>query len=317
LERVQEKAVAKVSCRKAFTKVLLEAALNNPRIYAIATDSRGSVTLDGFARELPDQFLELGIAEQNAVALASGLASTGRNVFVAGPACFLCGRSFEQIKIDVAYNRSNVKIIGVSAGVSYGPLGGTHTALHDFASLRALPNIKIFVPSDNVAAEGITGLLTRMEGPAYMRTGRGDVEAVYQEPEAFEEGKAKMVSPGDDLAIIACGEMVFQAKTAAALLENRGIGARVIDMWSLKPLDEAAVLRAAIETGRVLTVEEHSVSGGLGEAVSHLLGENHPVRMKILGFPDEEYQVGKNSELFHYYGLDAEGIVQAALSLLR
>ncbi|MDR0450864.1 MAG: hypothetical protein LBH26_06335 [Treponema sp.] len=308
--------MAKVSCRKAFTKALLEAALKNPRIYAVATDSRGSVTLDSFARELPDQFLELGIAEQNAVALASGLASTGRNVFVAGPACFLCGRSFEQIKIDVAYNRSNVKIIGVSAGVSYGPLGGTHTALHDFASLRALPNIKIFVPSDNVAAGAITGLLTRMEGPAYMRTGRGDVEAVYQEPEAFTEGKAKMLCPGDDLAIIACGETVFPAKTAAAMLKGRGIGARVIDMWSLKPLDEETALRAALETGRVLTVEEHSVHGGLGEGLSHLFGERHPVRMKILGFPDEEYRVGKNSELFRYYGLDAEGIARAALSLL-
>lgn len=308
--------MAKVSCRKAFTQILLEAALNNPRIYAIATDSRGSVTLDGFARELPDQFLELGIAEQNAVALASGLASTGRNVFVAGPACFLCGRSFEQIKVDVAYNQSNVKIIGVSAGVSYGPLGGTHTALHDFASLRALPNIKIFVPSDNVAAGAITGLLTKMEGPAYMRTGRGDVEAVYRESETFEEGRAKILCPGDDLSIIACGEMVFPAKIAAAMLKERGIGARVIDMWSLKPLDEKIVLSSAFETGRILTVEEHSVYGGLGEAVSHVTAEHHPVKMKILGFPDEEYQVGKNSELFHYYGLDAEGIVRAALALL-
>jgi transketolase len=310
-------SVAKVSCRKAFTKTLLEAARGNPRICAIATDSRGSVTLDGFARELPDQFLELGIAEQNAVALAAGLASTGRNVFVAGPACFLCGRSFEQIKIDVAYNRSNVKIIGVSAGVSYGPLGGTHTALHDFASLRALPNIKIFVPSDNAAAEAITWLLARMEGPAYMRTGRGDVEAVYETPGIFEEGKAKEICPGDDLTIIACGEMVFPAKTAAAMLKDRGIGARVIDMWSLKPLDEGIAIRAALETGQVLTVEEHSVYGGLGEAVSHLLAENHPVRVKILGFPDEEYPVGKNSELFRYYGLDAEGIARAALSLGR
>jgi transketolase len=308
--------VAKVSCRKAFTKVLLEAARNNSRIYAIATDSRGSVTLDGFARELPEQFLELGIAEQNAVAFAAGLASTGRNVFVSGPACFLCGRGFEQIKVDVAYNRSNVKIVGVSAGVSYGPLGGTHTALHDFASLRALPNIKIFAPSDNVAAEAVTRLLTSMEGPAYMRTGRGDVEAVYQEPEIFEEGKAKTICPGDDLSIIACGEMVFQAKLAAAMLKDRGIGARLVDMWSLKPLDEETILRCAAETGRILTVEEHSVYGGLGEAVSHVTGENHPVKIRILGFPDEEYKVGKNSELFHYYGLDAEGIVQAALSLL-
>jgi transketolase len=307
----------KVSCRKAFTKVLLEEARRNPGIHAITTDSRGSVTLDSFARELPDQFLELGIAEQNAVSFAAGLASTGRNVFVAGPACFLCGRSFEQIKVDVAYNQSNVKIIGVSAGVSYGPLGGTHTALHDFASLRALPHIKIFVPADSAAAEGITRQLAAMKGPAYMRTGRGDVEAVYEEGEAFENGKAKTVCQGNDLSIIACGEMVYQAKTASAMLKERGISARVIDMWSLRPFDEETVLRCAAETGYVITVEEHSIYGGLGEAVSHVAVEKHPVKMKILGFPDEEYKVGKNTELFHYYGLDAEGIVRAALSLVR
>jgi transketolase len=309
--------MAKVSCRKAFTQALLEAARGNPRIYAIATDSRLSVTLDSFARELPDQFLELGIAEQIAVALAAGLASTGRNVFVAGPACFLAGRSFEQIKVDVAYNKSNVKIVAVSAGVSYGPLGGTHTALHDFASLRALPNIQIFVPADNAAAGAITRRLAVMEGPAYMRTGRGDVEAIYGEAEIFEPGKAKIIGNGKDIAIIACGEMVYQAKTAASLLQKRGIGARVIDMWSLRPLDEDAILQAARETGRVLTVEEHSIYGGLGEAAAHLLAEQYPVRMKILGFPDEEYKVGKSGELFHYYGLDAEGIAGSAQSLLR
>jgi transketolase len=156
-----------------------------------------------------------------------------------------------------------------------------------------------------------------MEGPAYMRTGRGDVEAVYAEGEIFEPGKAKIIGDGKDIAIIACGEMVYQAKTAASLLKERGIGALVIDMWSLRPLDEDALLRAARETGRVLTVEEHSIYGGLGEAAAHLLAEQYPVRMKILGFPDEEYKVGKSGELFHYYGLDAEGIACVAQSLLR
>jgi transketolase len=309
--------MAKVSCRKAFTKTLLAAARKDPLIYAIATDSRGSVTLGEFASELPGQFLELGIAEQNALAAAAGLAAAGRNVFVAGPACFLAARGFEQIKVDVAYNKSNVKVIGVSAGVSYGPLGGTHTCLHDFASLRALPNIHIFAPSDNIQAEAITRHLVSYKGPAYMRTGRGDVEAVYPEDEQFEMGRAKLVCPGTDMTIIACGELVWHAKNAAAHLAGQGVSARVLDMFTLKPFDEKAVIAAAKETGAILTVEEHSVSGGLGELAAHICAENHPVKMKILGFPDEEYKVGNSADLFAHYGLDTAGIVRSALRLVR
>jgi len=307
----------KVSCRKAFTRTLLEAARKDTKLYAVATDSRGSVTLSDFADELPGQFLELGIAEQNALSIAAGLASVGRNVFAAGPACFLCARGFEQIKVDVAYNRSNVKVVGVSAGVSYGPLGGTHTALHDFASLRALPNIQIYVPSDGVQAAAITKHLVDFEGPAYLRTGRGDVESIYPEGELFEMGKAKPVRDGTDMTIIACGEMVWHAKCAAEQLAKNGISVRVLDMFTLKPFDGEAVLAAAGETGAILTVEEHSVNGGLGELVARITAENHPVKMKILGFPDEEYKTGGSTALFSHYGLDSAGIVRAAYSLLR
>jgi transketolase len=308
--------VAKVSCRRAFTETLLKAAREDPRICVITTDSRGSVTLDKFAAELPGRFIELGIAEQNALAFAAGLASVGRNVFVAGPACFLNARGFEQIKVDVAYNKSNVKVIGVSAGVSYGPLGGTHTTLHDFASLRALPNIRIFAPSDNIQTEAITEYLVSFRGPAYMRTGRGDVEPVYERGESFEMGRAKRVAQGKDLAIIACGEMVRQALNAADLLREEGISAAVIDMFTLKPFDEEAVLQAARETGAILTVEEHSLYGGLGEQTAHIIGEKYPVRIKILGFPDAEYKVGRSGELFAWYGLDGPGIAAAARSLI-
>jgi transketolase len=286
-------------------------------LYAVATDSRGSVTLGDFAVELPGQFLELGIAEQNALAVAAGLASVGRNVFVTGPACFLCARGFEQIKVDVAYNKSNVKIVGVSAGVSYGPLGGTHTALHDFASLRALPNISIFVPSDNIQAEAITRHLVQYQGPAYFRTGRGDVEAIYQEGEYFEMGKAKLVNNGTDMTIIACGELVYYAKNAAIQLAKEGIAVRVLDMFTLKPFDEGAVLAAARETSAILTVEEHSINGGLGELVAHITAEKHPIKMKIMGFPDEEYKIGSSVDLFAHYGLDTKGIVQSIHSLLE
>ncbi|MCL1819676.1 MAG: transketolase family protein [Oscillospiraceae bacterium] len=305
-----------VSCRKAFTSTLLELAKNDPSIYAVATDSRGSVTLGDFAEQLPEQFAEVGIAEQNAVAMAAGLAITGKNVFVTGPACFLAARAYEQIKVDIAYNISNVKIVGVSAGVSYGPLGGTHTSLHDFAGMRALPNLSVFAPCDAVQARYITEYLAKYSGPAYMRMGRGDVERVYDDDETFEIGKAKLVKDGSDAAIIACGEMVYYAKQAAELLQKGGISARVLDMFTIKPFDTEAVIKAAQETRAIVTVEEHSVFGGLGEQVSHIVSENCPVKMKIMGFPDEEIKIGNSAELFNHYGLTPEGIAAEVKRLL-
>lgn len=308
--------MAKVSCRKAFSNTLLEVAKEDKNIYTIATDSRGSVTTSQFFKELPEQSVELGIAEQNAVAMGAGLSLTGKNVFVTSPACFLAARSYEQVKVDVAYNNTNVKLIGVSAGVSYGPLGCTHTSLHDFASMRSLPNIHVYAPSDGVQTAWLIRRMTQWKGPAYIRMGRGDVEEVYPEGTEFEEGKAKIVREGSDVSIIACGEMVYYAVEAAKLLEESGISARVIDMYCLKPLDAETIIKAAKETKAIVTVEEHSVNGGLGELVSHVVVENAPCAMAILGFPDEEYIVGKSGELFKHYGLTPENIAANARRLL-
>lgn len=307
--------MAKVSCRRAFTSTLLKEARADPSIWAVATDSRGSVTLSSFAEELPCQFVECGIAEQDAVGLAAGLARTGKNVFVTGPACFLAARAYEQVKVDVGYNKSNVKIVGVSAGVSYGPLGCTHTTMHDYASMRALPSLQILAPSDAVQTAYLTGLLAKAQGPCYMRMGRGDVEAVYPEGETFEIGRAKTVCEGKDVTLIACGEMVAPAKAAAALLGEKGVSARVLDMFTVKPLDEAAVRAACRETGGIITVEEHSTLGGLGEAVAHIAAEEAQAPVRILGLP-EEVVIGKSSELFEYYGLTAENIAAQAKKLL-
>ncbi|MEG2020822.1 MAG: transketolase family protein, partial [Oscillospiraceae bacterium] len=213
--------MANSSCRKEFTDALLQHAKKDKKIYTVATDSRGSVTSDRFFDELPQQSVELGIAEQNAVAFAAGLALTGKNVFVTGPACFLAARSFEQIKVDVAYNETNVKIIGVSGGVSYGPLGGTHTSLHDIASMRALPNIEVFIPSDGCQTRAITNYMAEKKGPVYMRTGRGDVPQVYMQNEKFDIKKAKILQNGTDVTIIACGEMVHYAKLAGEQLSQQ------------------------------------------------------------------------------------------------
>lgn len=309
--------MAKVSCRKAFSDVLLETARENQNIYTVATDSRGSVTTSKFFKKLPEQSVELGIAEQNAVAFGAGLALTGKNVFVTSPACFLAARSYEQVKVDVAYNNTNVKLIGVSAGVSYGPLGCTHTSLHDFASMRSLPNIRVFAPADGVQTAWLIREMTAWNGPAYIRMGRGDVEEVYPQGTQFEMGKAKTVCEGTDVTIIACGEMVYYAVQAAKLLEAEGISVRVIDLFCLKPLDEEAIVKAAQETKAIVTVEEHSINGGLGELVSHVVVENCPRKMAILGFPDEEYVVGKSSELFQHYGLTPENIAFHAKRLLK
>ncbi len=308
--------MAKVSCRKAFCQRLLERARKDKDIYAVCTDSRGSVTIGAMAQELPGQFVEAGIAEQNAVAVGAGLALTGKRVFVCGPACFLAARAYEQVKIDVAYNCTNVKVIGVSAGVSYGPLGCTHTSLHDFASMRSLPNIQVLAPADAVQAQAIADYLMENDGPAYVRMGRGDVEAVYPEGELFEVGKAKLVRDGSDVTLIACGEMVYYAVQAAQLLAEEGIHARVLDLFCLKPADEEAVRRAACETGAIVTVEEHSVNGGLGELVARITSESHPVPLMALGFPDEEYLVGKSQDLFRHYGLTPENIADCARQVM-
>lgn len=306
----------KVSCRKAFAAQLLEEAHNNERIWSIATDSRGSALTTNFADELPERFVECGIAEQNAVGIAAGLAKTGKNVFVVGPASFLAARSYEQVKVDVAYNKTNVKIVGVSAGVSYGPLGCTHTTMHDFASMRALPNIGILTPADDVQARWIAKQLAGIDGPYYVRMGRGDVEGVYDEGESFELGKAKCISDGSDVTIIACGECVAPAIHAAEKLKESGISARVIDMFTIKPLDEEAVRKAISETKGIVTVEEHSVCGGLGEAVAHIAAETGKVPVKMIGLP-EEVIIGKSSELFEYYGITPDNIAKTAMELCK
>lgn len=308
---------AKGSCRRAFTDTLCELAPIYPQFNAVTTDARGSVTLERFAQEFPQQFVEMGIAEQDAVSVSAGLAMTGKNVFVCGPACFLTTRSLEQVKVDVAYNHTNVKVVGVSGGLSYGPLGATHTTVTDIAQIRCIFNMMVLLPCDAAQTKALTRQLAEMTGPAYMRMGRGDVYDVYAPDATFTIGKANQLREGIDLTIIACGEMVWYALQAAEKLSAQGIHARVLDMFTVKPLDREAVLKAAQETGCILTVEEHSIYGGLGGAVAELLIQNHPVPMKIMGLPDEDIILGNSQELFTYYGIDGDGICKGALELLK
>jgi transketolase len=309
--------INKIPCRKAFTDAILEAAKKDKHIFVVTSDARGSVTLDEFARELPGQFVEVGIAEQNSVGVAAGLSLAGNNVFACGPACFYSSRSLEQIKVDVAYSNTNVKIIGVSGGVSYGALGSTHHSLHDIAVMRTFPGLEVYLPADRFQTVSLTEYLVGSDKPAYVRVGRGAVPDVYSRADVFVSGKANILTMGDDISIIACGETVYHAVEAAKELLVSGIKARVIDMHTLKPADKTAVLAAARETGHIITVEEHSIYGGLGAIVAEITAQECPVKLKILGIPDVNVVSATPSELFAYYGLDKTSIVREAKAMLK
>ncbi|HEY9053191.1 MAG TPA: transketolase C-terminal domain-containing protein, partial [Rectinemataceae bacterium] len=293
------------SCRHAFSSTLLEMARSRSELWAVCSDSRGSAAMEGFAEALPERFVEAGIAEQDAVGIAAGIASFGNTVFVCGPACFYSARSLEQVKVDVAYSRADVKVVGISGGLSYGPLGSTHHSLHDLAVMRAIPGIEVFVPCDTASTKAVTEYLASSGKPAYLRLGRAPVADVYCEafPSPFVPGKALTLREGGDCSIIAAGECVQPALEAADILAKSGIRARVLDFCSIKPLDEGAIAAAASQTGCILTVEEHSIHGGLGAAVAEIVVQTRPVPMRILGVPDEWAPCGSSAELFRHYGL--------------
>lgn len=306
-----------IACRKSFTDTLLELAREDKDIIAVTTDARGSVTLNDFADALPEQFVECGIAEQDAVGISAGLAHSGKKVFVCGPACFYVARSLEQVKVDLAYSENNVKILGVSGGVAYGALGATHHSLHDMAVLRTFPGMHIVLPCDARQTRKLVKQLVDYPHPVYVRVGRAAVPDVYENDDfEFTIGKANQLLDGTDLTIIGTGETVYHAYQAGLELRKQGINARVLDMASIKPCDEEAILKAAKETGRIITVEEHSQYGGLGAMVTEILSEN-PVPVRILGIPDENVVHGNSAEIFAHYGLNAEGIVKSALDFIK
>lgn len=300
-----------IACRKSFTDELLRLGKLDKDIIAVTSDARGSVTLGDFANELPEQFVECGIAEQDAVGISAGLAHSGKKVFVCGPACFYVARSLEQVKVDLAYSKNPVTILGVSGGIAYGALGATHHSLHDIAALRTFPGMSVFLPADGQQTKVLVGKLVDYPEAAYVRVGRAAVPEVYPEGfEDFEIGKANEIHEGTDVTVIACGEPVWHALEAAKRLEAEGISVRVLDFsLALKPCDREAVIRAAKETKRIITVEEHSRYGGLGALVCEIVCEEAPgVPVKILGIPDENAVHGTDKEIRHHYGLDADGI---------
>jgi transketolase len=308
---------AELANLEVFAATLLELARKNADLLVVTSDSRGSAKLAPFAKAAPGQIVEVGIAEQNLVGIAAGLAAAGKMVFAVSPACFLTARSLEQIKNDVCYSDRPVSVIGISAGVSYGPLGTTHHSLHDFAVLRAIHNITIIAPADNFETREAIKAAAALQTPAYLRFGKNTMPHLPRLVPGFELGKASLIRQGKDFSFIGCGEAVAPAAAAAESLAGEGIECRVISMHTIKPLDESAVLQAATETGGVITVEEHSVHGGLGEACASLLLQSGlHTHFKIVGFPDEHTVTGSQQEIFQHYGIDGPGLAATARKLL-
>jgi len=310
--------VNKIANRQVLCETLLGIARTDKDILVLASDSRGSASMVPFVKELPEQFVETGIAEQNLVGIAAGLASCGKKPWVTSPACFLSMRAIEQVKVDVAYSGTNVKLVGISGGVSYGALGMSHHSLQDLAVTRAIPGLTVVMPADRHETKRMTEALAAHQGGVYLRIGRNPVQDVYASDDyEFEIGKAVTMREGSDLTIIAAGETVRIALDTAEALAAEGVGCRVVNMHTIKPLDEEAAIRAAKETGHIITLEEHSIHGGLGAAVAEVVIQRHPVSMRIIGIPDEPAVTGSTAEVFRHYGMHAKQLCKLALEMIR
>ena len=302
---------------EVFADSLLEYGKNDRNIIVVTSDSRGSGKLTGFGKQLPDQMVEIGIAEQNLVGVAAGLASAGKKPFAVSPACFLTARALEQIKNDVAYSNQPVRLVGISAGVSYGALGTTHHSLHDFAVLQAINNISIVAPADNNETRAAILTACELNQPLYLRFGKKPMPNLPFTQGDFQFGKGRVLREGDDIAFIASGETVLPAFMAAAKLADQGIESTVISMHTLKPLDTDLLAEIATQCRAMITVEEHSVHGGLGSAcASFLLQSGYHKPFRIVGIPDEPTVNGSQQEIFKHYGITADGLADIAMNIL-
>ncbi len=303
------------STREAFGEALLRLGEENPNIVALAAGCSDSTKMDAFVKRFPERYIEAGIAEANMVGIAAGLALAGKIPFASSFAAFVPGRCFDHIRQSVCYSNLNVKLVGTHAGLTVGEDGATHQMMEDIALLRSLPGMTIVVPADAVEAEKATRAIAAWKGPCYLRLGRNKQPVFTLAETPFEIGKAVELRSGSDITIIACGVMVHKALLAADALGKEGISARVINMHTLKPPDEEAILRAARETGAIVTAEEHQVFGGLGGAVAEAVCKRHPVPMRIIGMRDAFGESGKPDELLVKHGLTEREITDACRGL--
>jgi transketolase len=302
-------------CRIAFADELRTMARADARVVAVCNDSVGSSNLGTFAEEFPERLINVGIAEQDMVGIAAGLANGGYVPFVCAAAPFLTARALEQIKVDVAYSQTHVVLCGMSPGMAYGALGATHHSIEDLAWLTAIANLTVMVPADPQQTRGAMQWAAQAAVPSYLRIARYKVPAVTPENEPFVVGRASQLTEGDDVTIVAIGTMVSRAVEAAEHLRAVGIHARVLNMATVKPFDEQAILAAAHETGGIVTVEEATTHGGLGGAIAEFVVQHHPIPMKLLGVPGVFAPTGSTEFLLEHFGLTTQGIVAAAAAL--
>ena len=301
-----------------FAETLLELAKKDKNIIVVTSDSRGSGKLTNFGKELPDQIIEVGIAEQNLVGVCAGLSAVGKKVFGVSPASFLTARSLEQIKNDIAYSDHPVTLVGISAGVSYGQLGSTHHSIHDIAVLRALNNIDIVIPADNFETKEVIKSAVNYNHPLFIRFGKKPMLKIHNGNHNFIIGKGIKLKSGNDLAIISTGETVQRAFKACEILEKININSTLISMHTIKPFDEDLFINSITNSKGVITIEEHSISGGLGEKCASIMLENNiQLPFKILGFPDEYMVNGSQKDVLDYYKMSPEKIAEIAQTILK
>lgn len=309
----------KIPNRQAICETLMAAAEEDRNVVALCSDSRGSASMTPFFNAFPEQSIEIGIAEQNLVSISAGLAKCGKKPYAFSPACFLSTRSYEQAKIDCAYSDTNVKLIGISGGVSYGALGMSHHSAQDIAAFSAIPNMRVYLPSDRHQTAKLIRALLADQKCAYVRVGRNPVEDIYSAEDCpFTMDKATVLCDTENpvVAIVACGEMVRPAIEAAKALADSGVHTAVVDMYCVKPLDTEAILRLAPTVKGFVTVEEHAPFGGLGSMVSQVVAANCPKKVVNLSLPDAPVITGTSKEVFDTYGLNADGIRRAVQALL-
>jgi transketolase len=303
-------------CRDAYSKALEAMAEADPRVCAVVSDSVSSTKLKSFSQKFPARFVNVGIAEQNLVGVGAGLANGGMVPYVCAASCFITARAMEQVKVDLGYSKSNVRLCGMSSGMAYGELGPTHHSLEDIAWTRIIPNLSVVVPADPIETAAAMHYSLEHKGPMFLRISRMPVRAVHGEGFQFRLGKANTLREGNDVTLMANGVMVSRALDAAESLARVGIHARVLNMSSMSPLDGDAVVDAARTTRGIVTAEEALASGGLGGAVAEILAVKHPAPMRILGVPGVFAPTGSVEFLLEHFGLTAQGIHNAALDLL-
>ena len=315
--KLHDSEVEQIATRDGYGEGLVALGEKNKDVIVLTGDLSGSTRAKKFQDKFPERFIEVGVAEQNMMGIAAGLALSGKIPFVSSYAVFVPGRCWDQLPVSVCYSNANVKVAGAHAGISVGPDGATHQALEDVATVRVLPNITVVVPCDVIEAKKTTIAAGEHQGPFYFRFTREKTPVITTEDAPFTVGKAEMLKEGTDVSIVACGPLVYQSLIAAAELEKEKISAKVINNHTIKPIDKLALASAAKETGAVVTVEEHQINGGLGGAVAEVLAESYPVPMERIGMPDTFGESGKPEELLEKYGMSVKKIKEAARTVIK